>query len=180
MTSLATMAVSGGVLCTAAGGAMLAAGDAVRRALAAFPRHRWLGWVLTAIALFWVTWIVYHARLGRFEYLKPWLFVAAPVSFGLIVWLLDDLLAPRAGGGLLLLAMNPVLCSARLHPSAWSVVMSALAYVVIVAGMAWVLGPYRFRRWLTPLTSPGIASTATGTVFLGLGVFLLILGLRVY
>lgn len=180
MISLATMAVAGGALCASAGVALLAAGETVRRVLAAFPRNKPAGWILTAASLIWVVWIVYHARLGGFEYLKPWLFLAGPVSFVLIVWLLEELLAARALGGILLLAMNPVLVMARLHPSPWRLVMPAVAYVIIVAGMAWVLGPYRFRRWLTPLTAKGTPATASGLALLALGGAMLFLGLRVY
>lgn len=180
MISLATMAVAGGALCATAGVALLAAGETVRRALAGFPRNKPAGWILTAVSLAWVAWIVYHARLGGFEYVKPWLFVAGPASFVLIVWLLEELLAARALGGLLLLAMNPVIVAARLHPSPWRVVMPAIAYAIIVAGMAWVLGPYRFRRWLTPLTASGAPAKATALVLLVLGGSLLVLGLKVY
>jgi len=176
MMSLATISMICGGACAAAGAGLLAAPGTVRRALSAFPRNRPAAWLLTAVALAWVAWIVYHARLGRFDTLKPWIWAAGPVAFGLTVVFVDELLAARALGGLLLLAANPILQTARVHESPWSVVVSGFTYVLIVAGIAWMLGPYRFRRWTGWLTDgararvTGAALTATGLVLAGLAV----------
>lgn len=121
--------------------------EAVRLALQRFPRHRGWAWVLSAAALFWAAWIVAHARLGRFEHLKVWLWPTYVVSVIAVGTLMDELLAVRAFGGLVLLGANPLLRAARLHPSPWSVVITLFGYAAVVAGIAWVLGPYRFRRW---------------------------------
>lgn len=176
MMSLATISLICGGACAAAGVALLASPGTVRRALAAFPRNRPAAWLLTALALAWVAWIVYHARLGRFDALKPWIWIAGPAAFGLTVVFVDELLAARALGGVLLLAANPILQTARVNDSGWSVVVSAFTYVLIVAGIAWMLGPYRFRRWTAWLTDgararvTGAVTTATGLVLAGLAV----------
>lgn len=125
----------------------LAAPGLSRKALAAFPRSAPAAWVLTAIDLACVSYIVFNASLGRFDSWKPALYVVAPFCFFLLIQYLDDLLAPRALGGLLLLAPNPILAAARWHPSDWRLVMVVLAYVAIVKGMLLILSPYRFRRW---------------------------------
>ncbi len=149
--------------------------EPVQRAVAAFPRHRWAGIVLSAVALFWATAIVHQARLGRFELVKPWLWPFWPVAVGAVALFMDELLAVRALGGLLLLAMNPVLRSVRLHPSPWTAVIAVLAYVVIVVAMAWVLGPYRFRRWIGWGVAPGRAAVFAAALG-GIGVLLALLG----
>jgi uncharacterized protein YjeT (DUF2065 family) len=125
----------------------LLAPAAWRRALAEFPRHLPSAWILTGMDLLWVSNVVLHAPLGRFEFLKPAIYILGPLSFYLLVKYLDELLAPRALGGLLLLLPNPVLNAARWHPSDARLVMTVLAYVAVVAGMLLVLAPYRFRRW---------------------------------
>jgi len=112
----------------------------------AFPRSKWPGWILTAIGVFWVSWVVSHAALGRFEGLKPLIPVLAVVGFGAIVWFLDELLSPRALGGLLLLVANPVLNGVRWADSAWRFVPAAIAYAWVVAGCALMLHPWLFRR----------------------------------
>lgn len=176
MMSLTTISLILGGTCLVAGAGLTAAPGTARGILSSFPRNRPAAWVLTAMALAWVAWIVYHARLGRFDALKPWIWVAGPVAFGLTVVFVDELLAARALGGLLLLAANPILQTARVNDSPWSVVVSAFTYVLIVAGIAWMLGPYRFRRWTAWLTDgararmTGLALAATGLVLAGLAV----------
>lgn len=179
MMSLATLSLICGGACVAAGAALVVSPGAARGGLAAFPRSRPAAWILTAIALAWVAWIVYHARLGRFDTLKPWIWVAGPVAFGLTVVFVDELLAARALGGLLLLAANPILQAARVNDSPWSVVVSAFTYVLIVAGIAWMLGPYRFRRWTAWLTD-GARARVTGTVLASTGLVLAGLAVTVY
>ncbi|MDD5348488.1 MAG: hypothetical protein PHT59_07735 [Candidatus Omnitrophica bacterium] len=151
-----------------------------RKAVAAFPRHRIAAWVLTAVDLAWVTWIIANASLGRFEFLKPALYLAAPLSYALIVVFMDELLAPRALGGLFLLAANPMLQAARWHASGWRFVIVVLAYAWVVIGVTLVLSPYRFRQvahWpyatdgLCRLVSAGRAAFGAFLLFLGTWAF---------
>ncbi len=179
MFSLASVSWISGAACLIVGAALLARPEPVRRLLAAFPRNRPAAWVLAAAALAWVAWIVYHARLGRFDALKPWIGLAGMVTYGLMVVFMDELLAPRALGGLVLLVANPMLQAARVHDSPWSVVVSAFTYVLIIAGIGWMLGPYRFRRWTSWLTD-GARARATGSVLAALGLLLAGLAATVY
>lgn len=179
MLSLATISLICGAACILAGGALLARQEAVRGWMASFPRNRPAGWILSAVALLWVAWIVYHARLGGFDAWKPWIWLAGPVTFGAVVLFMDELLAPRALGGLILLAANPMLQAARTGDSSWSAVLSAFTYVLIVAGIAWMLGPYRFRRWTAWLTD-GARARLTGTGLLAVGLLLAGLAVTVY
>lgn len=130
-----------------AGGVLLVFPARVRAGLQAFPRSKWPGWALTAAGLFWVAWVVQHAALGRFESLKPLVPFAGVLVFGAMVWLMDELLAPRALGGLLLLLANPVLNAVRWADSAWRFVPAVIAYAWVIAGCAFMLYPWLFRRW---------------------------------
>mgnify|MGYP003608693188 CR=1 FL=1 len=151
-----------------------------RRALLAVPRSRWPGWALTLVDLAWVSWVIYHASLGRFEFMKPWLYVAAPVSFLLIVFFMDELLAPRAFGGLLLLVANPVLNAARWHDSNWRWVMAFIAYVWVIGGIMLVLSPYRFRQIAEVASKTELRCRLGGALRMAVGTLLVILGLTVY
>ena len=84
-----------------------------------FSRNIPAAWILTALDVAWVAWIVFHASLGWFDPLKPALYILAPMSFLAMVFFMDELLAPRALGGLLLLLANPVLNSARWLETEW-------------------------------------------------------------
>ena len=180
MSSLAiTACVVGAIIILAHIPAVLAP-DHFRRALLAFPRSRWPGWALTLFDLAWVSWVIYHASLGRFEFLKPWLYLAAPLSFFLIVFFMDELLAPRAFGGFLLLVANPVLIAARWHESNWRWVMAVIAYVWVIGGIMLVLSPYRFRQIAETASKTPLRCRVGGAVRLAVGVGLVILALTVY
>ncbi len=129
-----------------AGVALLRFPSALRAGLLAFPRSKGPGWILTAICLFWISWVMRHAALGRFEALKPLIPVLAVLAFAAIVWFLDELLSPRALGGLLLLVANPILNGVRWADSAWRFVPAVIAYAWVIAGCALMLHPWSFRK----------------------------------
>ena len=143
-----------------------------------FPRNRVAAWVLSALALFWVANIVQHGRLGRFEPWKVYVWPGYTVALIAVGLFMDDLLAVRALGGILLLGANPVLRAVRLHDSPWASLVAAVTYGVIVLGIAWILGPYRFRRWLSWMLSPERYRWTCSGVLL-LGALLCALGLTV-
>ncbi len=151
-----------------------------RKMVLSFPRNKAAAWVLTAVDLYWVAWIVLHAALGRFEFLKPYIYFAAPVSFLLIIFFMDELLAPRALGGFILLLADPILTAARWHPSNWRYVMTVLAYVWVIAGIIFVLSPYRLRQLLEFGTKTDWRCRVGGAIRFLAGVALVYLGLRVY
>jgi len=180
MTSLAvTGLILGGAL-TGLGAAIAVQPTVLDSFRARFPRSRLAGGLLAAVALAWAGWIVFHAPLGRFEGLKPALVVAVPIAFLLVFFYMDELLAPRAVGALLLLAATPILESARWHPSSWRLLVVVLAYVLVVKGMALVLNPYLLRKCLEwGARHPALVRVgAVANVVLGLA--LVILSLTVY
>ena len=180
MSQLALWACAVGAVLMAVNLAMVLAPDPLRRLLLAFPRSRWPGWLLTTIDLGWVSWVVYHASLGSFDGLKPSLFLLTPLAFVLLVFFMDELLAPRALGGLLLLLANPILNAARWHPSPWHFVMTVLAYVWVVAGIVLVLSPFRFRQVAGFATRTDARCRIGGLIRMALGLLLLALGLTVF
>ncbi|MBN1270003.1 MAG: hypothetical protein JXB04_10460 [Kiritimatiellae bacterium] len=151
-----------------------------RRVVQAIPRSAVAAWTLTAVDLAWVAWIVLHASLGRFTPLKPWIYVAAPVSFIALVWLLDELLAGRALGGLLLLAANPLLNAARWHASNLRFVVTVMCYVWVVIGIMLVLSPYWLRKFTAPWVSSDGRCRAAGLAGILFGGLLLLLAKTVY
>ncbi len=151
-----------------------------RRMATGFSRNMPAAWILTAIAVMWVSWIVFHASLGRFEPLKPLLYVAAPVSFFAMVFFMDELLAPRALGGLLLLLANPVMNSARWLETPWRLVMIVIAYVWVIAGITFVLSPFRLRQAAAWGTKTDLRCIVGGSIRILFGACILFLGLKVY
>jgi uncharacterized protein YjeT (DUF2065 family) len=148
--------------------------------MAGFPRNRWAGVALTAVDIVWSAWLVMHIPLGRFDYFKPSLYVVAPVLFALIVWLMDELLAARALGGLLLLIPSPLLDVARWHESDLRLVVTILAYIFVVKGIALVLCPYLFRKAVAWWARNDTWCRVGGGLGLALGLFLIVLAVTVY
>lgn len=141
-----------GALGIVTGLVMLRFPGAVRAGLLAFPRSRWPGRILTAVCVCWIAWVISHAALGRFEGLKPLVPVAALLLFAAVVMFLDELLSPRALGGLLLLLANPVLNGVRWVDSPWRIAAVLIAYAWVLIGCAWVLHPWLFRKMADPVT----------------------------
>lgn len=154
--------------------------ERARRWMAAFPRNVWLGWGLTAADLAWSAWLVMHMSLGPFDRYKPALYVVGPVLFFLVVFLMDELLAARALGGLLILIPSPLLDVARWHESEFRLVVTTLAYVFVVVGMLLVLCPYLFRKATGAWMRNNTRCRLGGTIGLALGLFLIVLALTVY
>ncbi len=180
MISLSTIACVLGAFIAVVNVLPIAAPEQVRRWAAAFPRSKGPAWALTAIDLTWVSWVILHASLGRFEVLKPAVYAAGPISFILIVVFMDELLAPRALGGLLLLIANPVLNAARWLDTEWRLVMVVVAYIWVIIGIMLVLSPFYFRKGAEVATKTDFRCRVGGIVRMLAGLFILFLGLKVY
>ena len=180
MGTLAETAVLlGGVIALLHLPCVLAPGRA-REWIRAFPRHRPAGIILAGLDLLWVGWIVAHASLGRFEHLRPLVYVLAPASIVLVAFFMDELLAARALGGLFLLVPLPVLAAARWHESPARLVVVVLAYVLVVSGIVLVLCPYELRKVTNSWVRSDLACRAWGLAGTVLGAAIVLLGLAVY
>ena len=118
--------------------------------------------------------------MGRFEGVKPWLWVLVTVVFFLVVYFMDELLAPRALGGLLVLLPPPLLAAARWHESAFRYVIVVLAYILVIKGIILVLSPYQFRKWAALLVKRNSLCRTWGFIGMMFGVFIILLGIIVF
>ncbi len=175
MGTLAQITGAVGVVLGGLGGWALAAPAGFRGAVQAFPRHRGSGWVLTLVALTWSAYALQELALGGFDVWKERAYYIIPVAFGLMVYYLDELLAARSLGGVLVLLPTPWLDEARWSESEWSLVPKLTAYVFAVAGMYLIATPYRFRLWLAPALASGSRTRVLGGVLAGLGLLHLLL-----
>lgn len=180
MNALQIVSCAVGVLLVVPGAACLGLPSLSRALWKRFPRHVPAAWVLTAVDLAWAGWLLHQTPLGWFDPYKRLLVVLVPAAFVLVIVFMDELLAPRAFGGLLLLAPAPMLTAARWHPSAWRYVVTLTAYAFAVWGMVLVLSPYQFRRLGNVLIGSDAACRAWGGALTAFGLLLLLLGLAVY
>ncbi|HNX53799.1 MAG TPA: hypothetical protein PKI68_08650 [Pontiellaceae bacterium] len=181
MLELSTVAMIIGLLALTGGTVSVLAPAKIRAGVAAFPRSIWPGRILAAIDLVWAAYELAQMHLGMFDAWKVHLYWLTPAAIVLCVVYLDELLSPRALGGLLLLAAGPVLDIARWHSSNWRLVITVLAYLWILLGLVFLLSPWWFRRIALWVTGRGdTAVRVTGAIKAAAGLGLIALALLVY
>lgn len=146
MMTLAFWFMAIGILHLLIGATMWVNPAGALKGVKAFPRYDWAGRILAAVCIVWSVYLVREMPLGWFDAYKGWLYVAGPILYLLISIFMADLLAARALGGLLLLVASPILEAASFQPSSLRLILVVLAYAWVIAGMALVLAPYRFRK----------------------------------
>ena len=118
----------------------------------AFPRSRGAATALLAIAAVWSFLLVQSIDLGEFSPLRNTMLLAIVVG-AVLSWIyVPECLAVRALGMLLLLAAEPLLESAMLRHETSRLLLVALAYAWVIAGLFYVGMPYLLRdaiQWVT-------------------------------
>jgi hypothetical protein len=180
MSELGRWTLGLGLIMVAVHGSAVLLPAKFRAVMTVFPRNKWAGRILATIAFLWAAWLVYNMPMGRLEYLKKFLFVVTPAVIGLSFVYMDELLAPRALGGLLVLCPAPILAAARLHPSDLSLVMTVISYIMVVKGMVLILSPWKFRRFAERILSTDMRCSIFGVIGLSLDLFILTLAVWVY
>jgi hypothetical protein len=123
-----------------------------RMLLPQFPRSRVAGATLLTVDLIWSFWLLATMEMGEFSSFRRPLLIILPIGFFLILKFVDEFLAVRALGILCLLAAEPLLDAAFLRPETSRLLVTVLAYLMIVAGLLWVTMPYLLRdqiQWST-------------------------------
>ncbi|MEI8140132.1 MAG: hypothetical protein WCI03_09725 [bacterium] len=181
MMSLAELSLWIGGVYVALHAPLVLAPQTVRKLFKLFPRNFWLGAVLSAMALGWSAVEVNAMPLGNFIGDYKWLlWILTPVVLGLILVFMNELLAARALGGLLLLVANPVLSIQCLSASKATWLIAGLAYCWVVAGTLLVLSPYRFRLAVEKFCATDGSCRLAGAAGVVLGFVLVVLGLTVF
>lgn len=175
---IGALSLLGGLLC-------LRAPERVKQWMIKFPRSRTPGRVLVTVDLVWSALLIHAMYLGAFDQAKPLLWVLTPLLIFLCIRYMDELLSPRALGGLLLLAAGPLLNLARFHPTPmdptpWRLVITTLCYVWIVYGLWLLCAPYTFRRLNTWWLRRDPQLRAAGVMKLAFGIALIIISTLFY
>jgi hypothetical protein len=166
-----------GALLLVLGALALALPRAATEKLLAFPRSRMAGLVLLLGAALWSFYLISTIDLGEFDKFRPFAKIAIPVASLLTAAYVEELLAARALGMLLLLAAEPVLESAFLQPEVSRLFLVTFTYIAIVFGMFWIGMPYVLRDQVRWLTAETWRLRLLAGLLAGYGALLLILGL---
>jgi hypothetical protein len=110
-----------------------------------FPRSRTAGVVVLTVDLVWTMWLLATIEMGEFSSFRRPLLIAVPIGYVLTLRFVDEFLAVRALGVLCLLAAEPLLDAAFLRYELSRLLVTTFAYLLIVAGLFWVMIPYLLR-----------------------------------
>lgn len=154
--------------------------EASGRFLITLPRNRWVGYLLSAIALVWAGWLLTGMPMGIVDRIKPYLPILTLVTIGLVWAFMADLLTCRALGALLALIPSPILRSSWHLDTNWRYVLVILAYAMAITGMMLILGPFRMRQALAWGAQHPARLRLAGVLGSGVAGLLLLLGLTVY
>ena len=142
--------------------------DASRDWIKSVPRSYLIGAVLLTIAALWSFWLLATMEMGEFaNFRKPLLF-ALPVGYVLVLRFVNEFLAVRALGILYLLAAEPLLDAAFLRYESSRLLVTVLAYILIVKGLFWVTMPYLMRdgiSWITRTIGRWISLNAVVLIY---------------
>ncbi|MBI2438556.1 MAG: hypothetical protein HYV36_07080 [Lentisphaerae bacterium] len=180
MSDLAIVSLTCGALLLVGGGGLALWPRAAAALVKAFPRHVWAGRILTAADLIWAAWLVLQMGSVWVDTHRVLVYAAVPVFYFLIIILMDDLLAARALGGLLLLVPLPILESAFVHPAASRLLMTSFAYLLVILGLVLVWSPFKLRQWTERWINQKPLAGAVGCSVALLGALMLFLAWRIY
>jgi hypothetical protein len=178
--SLQAMALVAGAILCLLGAIGFAAHAPARSQLAAFPRSRWAGIVVLAVDLVWSFWLVKTMEMGEFAAFRRLMLIGLPIGFVLMLRFVEEFLAVRALGILALLAAEPLLDAAFFRYETSRLVLTVLAYILIVLGLIWVTLPYQLRDqidWCGKTVARWRGMSAVGFIY---GAVLITLAFVVY
>jgi len=140
-----------------------------------FPRSKNWGLALVSIAAVWFFFLVAKMDLGEFTNWRQTVLIATPIAWVLTWKYVDEFLAVRSLGMIVLLAAEPLLESAFLHTEPAAQFLRVLVYVWIVFAMFWVGTPYTLRDQITWITAAdkrwrvaAFAGLAYGALLIGM------------
>jgi hypothetical protein len=145
----------------------------VRAALVKFPRSKVAGVILLTMAFIWSFWLLVTMEMGEFSGFRRPLMIALPIGYILVLRFVNEFLAVRALGILLLLAAEPLLSAAFLRYEQSRLLVTVLAYIIIVKGLFYVTMPYLLRDYVAWVSRSTALWLAVNALTLGYGAVIL-------
>lgn len=164
-----------GVWLIAAHGLALFKPAVVQGWLRSFPRSKNWGLILVSVAAAWFFFLVAKMDLGEFSNWRQTVLIATPIAWVLTWKYVEEFLAVRALGMVVLLAAEPLLEAAFLRAEPAAQFLRVLVYVWIAFAMFWVGTPYTLRDQITWVTGAdnrwrvlSLAGLVYGVLLIGL------------
>jgi hypothetical protein len=142
-----------------------------------FPRSELWGYVLMGLGTGWFLWNVNAETISDFANYKKHMLVGFAAVGILTCVYVKDYLSVRGLSVVLLLTAKLMLDTARWNDSQWRLVIAVWAYVLILAGMWFVISPWRLRDIIQWATASEQRIRAHSAIRLGFALFVIFLGL---
>jgi hypothetical protein len=143
--------------------------------LRAFPRSKPLGMLLLVVSAVWAWILIKNIDLGEFTNWRERLLFFIPIAAVLTGIYVQEFLAVRTLGIVVLLAAEPLLEAAFLRPETGRLFLVVLAYVWIVFALFWIGMPYTLRDQIGWVTGDQKRWRAAAFAGLAYGALLLLL-----
>jgi hypothetical protein len=140
----------------------------VQNWLRKLPRSKAAGAFILIIDSVWALALIATMDLGEFSNLRYMLLAVIVIATFLTFRYVDEFLAVRALGILLLLFAEPLIEAAFLQPETGRLLLVAWAYILAILGMIWVGLPYMLRDqidWMRKSKANWIAAAAGGVLY---------------
>jgi len=163
-----------GLLMIAGHGIALVMPEQTKAWLKAFPRSSLIGTVLLAVSALWFFWLISNMDLGEFDRFRKALKIGTPIAAVLTGLYVQEFLAARSLGMIVLLAAEALLEAAWLRPEMSRLWLVSLVYVWLTAALFWVGMPYTLRDQIAWVSASAkrwqigaIIGIAYGVILLG-------------
>ena len=141
-----------------------------------FPRSETWGYALMGLGTLWFLRNLNAETISDFANYKPYMLAAfGAVGIGTCIYV-KDFLAVRGLAVVLLLLAKLMLDTARWHDSQWRLVIAVWAYVMIIAGMWFIISPWRLRDIILWQTASEQRIRTASAIRLGFALLLIFLG----
>src|SRR5687768_7729834 len=145
-----------------------------------FPRYTPAGYVLTLLGTAWFLYYVSQESVSDFAAMKKFFYLLfGGVGIATCIFV-RDFLPVRGLAVVLLLLAKLMTDAARWSSSNWSLVISAWAYGMVLAGMWFTVSPWRLRDLVNWSVATESRTRLLSGVRFGFGLMVLILGLTVF
>lgn len=142
-----------------------------------FPRSGTWGYALMGLGTIWFLWNLNAETISDFANHKGKMLLGFGAVGVLTCIYVKDFLAVRGLSVVLLLLAKLMLDTARWHDSAWRLVIAVWAYAMILAGMWFIVSPWRLRDLIQWSTATEQRVRLTSAVRLAFAVFVILLGI---
>jgi hypothetical protein len=141
--------------------------------LKTFPRSGFIGMLLLAVAAIWFYWLVSTMDLGEFSKFRKALKIGTPIAAVLTGIYVQEFLAVRSLGMIVLLGSEALLEAAWMRPEMGRLWMVSLVYVWLTVALFWVGMPYTLRDQIGWVSASKTRWQAAAIIGIAYGIILI-------